>query len=252
MSGSKLGAEDCRASQKPFVAGEAWQGHLKILCLAALLFVEVLALSLRFEGKTIATGAPQQVGSERPRYACHGSRLDRDPSSVEFQVRRPLGYGTGLRGHRPSGSVSTNPVYEPSCLVVGTDFFAVEIARQCSGHEGIGLVWAVLGACIWFFSRQLRFPQAWLLPPLGGGAPLARELAFRGFFTRWLISAAGWKRRWRGCCSRWRTIGAGRSATPWPLTPQLTLCFRRTSSLPEIGRFFPDRLVAGMSDLRCP
>ncbi len=77
--------------------------------------------------------------------------------------------------------------------MVGTDSFAVEIAPQCSGHEGIGLVWAVLGACIWFFRRQLRFPQAWLLPPLGGGTPLAEELAFRGFFTRRLISAAGRK-----------------------------------------------------------
>jgi len=47
--------------------------------------------------------------------------------------------------------------------VVGTDSFAVEIAWQCSGYEGIGLVWAFLGAYIWFFRRQLRFPQAWLL-----------------------------------------------------------------------------------------
>ncbi len=135
-------------------------------------------------------GGAQQVGSERPGYACHGSRLDRDPGSVEFQVRRPLEYGAGLRGHRPPGSVSTNPVYEPSYLGVGTDSFAVEIARRCSGHEVIGLVWAFLGACIWFFRRQLRFPQAWLLPPLGGGAPLAERLAFRRFFTRRLISAA--------------------------------------------------------------
>ncbi len=56
MSSSKLGAENCRASQNPFVAGGAWRGYLKILCLAAPLLVEVLALSPRFEGKTIATG----------------------------------------------------------------------------------------------------------------------------------------------------------------------------------------------------
>ncbi len=60
MSSSEFGADYCPASQNPFLAGEAWRGYLKILSLAALLLVEVLALSLRFDGKTIATRAPSR------------------------------------------------------------------------------------------------------------------------------------------------------------------------------------------------
>jgi len=108
---------------------------------------------------------------------------------VTLLVRRPLEYGAGFRGHCPPGSVSINPVFEPSHLVVGTDSFAVDIAWQCSVYEGIGLVWAFLCAYIRLFRGQFRFPQARLPLPLGGGAPLAEELAYRGFFTRRLISA---------------------------------------------------------------
>jgi len=82
---------------------------------------------------------------------------------------RPLGSGTLECVHALLGLVSTNLVYEPSRFVLGTDSFAVEIAWQCSGYEGIGLVWAFLGAYIWFFRRQLQFPQVWLLLPLGAG-----------------------------------------------------------------------------------
>jgi len=52
---------------------------------------------------------------------------------LELLDRCPLEYGAGFRGHRPPGS-------------------------------------STLGAYIWFFRRQLRFPQAWLLLPLGAGA----------------------------------------------------------------------------------
>ncbi len=51
---------------------------------------------------------------------------------MELLDRCPLEYGAGFRGHRPPGS-------------------------------------STLGAYIWFFRRQLRFPQAWLLLPLGAG-----------------------------------------------------------------------------------
>ncbi|MGA7500192.1 MAG: hypothetical protein WBX00_25965, partial [Isosphaeraceae bacterium] len=57
MSSGELVSEDRLASQDPLLGGAAWRGYLKILSLAALLLVEVLALSLRFDEKTIPTGA---------------------------------------------------------------------------------------------------------------------------------------------------------------------------------------------------
>ena len=56
-------------------------------------------------------------------------------------------------------------VSDPEHAVIGTSAFRVEIAPDCSGYEGIGLVWVILGAYLWIFRRGLRFPAAlWLLP----------------------------------------------------------------------------------------
>lgn len=51
--------------------------------------------------------------------------------------------------------------------LVGTSTFYVEIAPQCSGYEGIGLIVVFLTAFCILFRHRLRFPQAWLLWPLG-------------------------------------------------------------------------------------
>jgi exosortase E/protease (VPEID-CTERM system) len=83
------------------------------------------------------------------------------------QLWRPLARGTLDCAYGLLGLFSSNLVYEPSRYVVGTDAFSVEIAPQCSGYEGIGLVWAFLGAYLWFFRHRLRFPHVWLLIPLG-------------------------------------------------------------------------------------
>ena len=53
----------------------------------------------------------------------------------------------------------------PATQVLGTAGFQVEIAAECAGFEGIGLIWVFLAAYLWAFRRSLRFPQAlWLLP----------------------------------------------------------------------------------------
>ena len=61
--------------------------------------------------------------------------------------------------------VCRDAVFEPGRGVVGTGAFAVEVAPECSGYEGIGLIWVFLSAYLWFCRRSLKFPQAlWLLP----------------------------------------------------------------------------------------
>jgi exosortase E/protease (VPEID-CTERM system) len=50
---------------------------------------------------------------------------------------------------------------------IGTPGFHVEIAPECSGYEGMGLILAFSTAWLWFLRRQWRFPNALLLLPAG-------------------------------------------------------------------------------------
>jgi exosortase E/protease (VPEID-CTERM system) len=50
---------------------------------------------------------------------------------------------------------------------LGVGNFMVEISPACSGYEGIGLVTAVLSLYLCVFRRELRFPQALFLLPIG-------------------------------------------------------------------------------------
>jgi exosortase E/protease (VPEID-CTERM system) len=56
---------------------------------------------------------------------------------------------------------------DPSNMSIGTPGFHVEIAPECSGYEGMGLILAFTSAWLWFFRRQWKFPQALLLIPAG-------------------------------------------------------------------------------------
>jgi exosortase E/protease (VPEID-CTERM system) len=56
---------------------------------------------------------------------------------------------------------------KPDEALLGTSTFYVYIAPECSGYEGIGLIWCFLGVYLWYFRRAMRFPQAFLLLPLG-------------------------------------------------------------------------------------
>jgi exosortase E/protease (VPEID-CTERM system) len=61
---------------------------------------------------------------------------------------------------------SGEAVCQPERRIVGTESFAVSIAPQCSGYEGIGLVLVFFGAYLWIFRQELRFPAALLLLPV--------------------------------------------------------------------------------------
>jgi exosortase E/protease (VPEID-CTERM system) len=63
--------------------------------------------------------------------------------------------------------VAEDPVAEPARFIVGTARFSVTIQRECSGYEGIGLIWVFLGVYLWLSRSTLRFPRALLLLPLG-------------------------------------------------------------------------------------
>ena len=58
-------------------------------------------------------------------------------------------------------------VYQPDRDLIGTPSFQVEIAPDCSGYEGVILMVALLSVALWMCRRDLRFPRALLLFPLG-------------------------------------------------------------------------------------
>jgi exosortase E/protease (VPEID-CTERM system) len=62
---------------------------------------------------------------------------------------------------------SDRVISDPATYELGAGDFSVSIARACSGFEGIGLIWALVGGYLLLFRRELRFPHALLLLPIG-------------------------------------------------------------------------------------
>ncbi len=56
---------------------------------------------------------------------------------------------------------------DSAARVLGTSRFAVQIAEQCSGLEGVGLMLAFCAAWLWFFRREYHFPRALVVIPIG-------------------------------------------------------------------------------------
>lgn len=94
--------------------------------------------------------------------------------------------------------------FAPDEALIGTEDFLVEVAPECSGIEGIGLICVVMGVFLWSARERLRFPRAlWLLPLavllvfLGNalrialliavGVKISPEVALSGFHSK-----AGW------------------------------------------------------------
>jgi len=102
------------------------------------------------------------------------------------------------------GLVTTDVVSDPDSFILGTPAFRVQIAPECSGYEGVGLVSLYLGLYLILFRRHLRFPQSLVLIPIGAvaawslnvvriaaliviGDRVSPELALGGFHSQ-----AGW------------------------------------------------------------
>jgi exosortase E/protease (VPEID-CTERM system) len=94
----------------------------------------------------------------------------------------------------------------PICYDIGTSTCLVNVAPQCSGFEGIGLIWILLLGSFWIFRERFRFPAALLLLPIGTvliwlsntlritalvaiGTLVSPEIAVGGFhsYSGWLL-----------------------------------------------------------------
>ena len=61
-------------------------------------------------------------------------------------------------------------IVEPARRILGVGDFKVDIAAACSGYEGIGLVIAFLSIYLWVFRSVLRFPNVFIIVPIGVAA----------------------------------------------------------------------------------
>lgn len=98
----------------------------------------------------------------------------------------------------------SNVVSIPDERIIGIGRFKVNIAAACSGYEGIGLVTVFLAIYLWIFRSVLKFPNVFVILPIGIGAiwilnsvriaalvslgaHLSPEMAVAGFHSQ-----AGW------------------------------------------------------------
>jgi exosortase E/protease (VPEID-CTERM system) len=56
---------------------------------------------------------------------------------------------------------------DPATRILGTEKFSVEVAWDCSGIEGAGLMLVFGLAWLWYFRRNFQFPAAFVLLPVG-------------------------------------------------------------------------------------
>ena len=82
----------------------------------------------------------------------------------------PLASGTLQVAKLMLDLVSNDVVCSPAAFRLGVGSFVVTISPECSGYEGIGLLWVFLAAYIWFYRAELRFPHTLLMIPLGTAA----------------------------------------------------------------------------------
>jgi exosortase E/protease (VPEID-CTERM system) len=117
---------------------------------------------------------------------------------------RPMGRVTFRLVEWLLGMFASGVTADPARMIIGTGTFRVEIADQCSGFEGAGLMLAFGVVWLCLFRKECRFPQALLLVPAGVlvmyllnavriaaliliGSAGAREIAVGGFHSQ-----AGW------------------------------------------------------------
>jgi len=84
---------------------------------------------------------------------------------LEF-VLQPLQTATLTLAYKLLALGAVDAVHSIANLTVGTERFSVSIKRQCSGYQGIGMIWVFLGVYLWAFRDVLRFPRALLLIPI--------------------------------------------------------------------------------------
>jgi exosortase E/protease (VPEID-CTERM system) len=133
-------------------------------------------------------------------------------------------------------------ISDPDALVLGTTTFAISIAPGCSGYEGVGLITGFLAFYLFTFQRELRFPGALILLPVGMG--IMWTLNLLRLVALIAIGDAGWSEI---------ALGGFHSQAGWLTFNVIGLGF---VALMHKGRFFaaapPDSRQGGAHDGTSP
>jgi exosortase E/protease (VPEID-CTERM system) len=86
------------------------------------------------------------------------------------------------------GLIFSDVVYTSGKITIGTSRFNAEIAPQCAGYEGMGLVAVLIAIALWALRRDFRFPRAYALLPLS----VALMWLANGFRITALIALGTW------------------------------------------------------------
>jgi uncharacterized protein len=78
----------------------------------------------------------------------------------------PLRRATFAAARAALGVIEPSVIAEPETLILGADDFAVVVAAECSGYEGLGLALVFTLAALALFRDVWRFPRAWWLVPI--------------------------------------------------------------------------------------
>jgi len=130
--------------------------------------------------------------------------LHQDAPLAQIELWEMLSRATLHLVYAQLGLIYSGLVYLPDIRVVGTTPFYIEITYACSGIEGISLISVFLVIYLWLFRKELHFPQAFWLFPLGIvaiwlanaarialliaiGTSISPKIALQGFHTQ-----AGW------------------------------------------------------------
>lgn len=133
------------------LAGAAW-GVLTLAAVAPL--AEWLALARR---RALALAAIAGIGA----LAYLAGRTSTS------ELWDPLRESTLFVSHALLSWITDDVVLDASDFVLGTSRFRCQISPECSGFEGIGLVWVFCGSFLWLFRKDLRFPNALVVPLVG-------------------------------------------------------------------------------------
>jgi exosortase E/protease (VPEID-CTERM system) len=164
-------------------------------------------------------------------------------------------------------------VADPVSHTIGTSRFQVEIAPQCSGLEGIGLVLVFVALWLVFFRRDFRFPASLVLLPIGAiavfgmnavriagliliGNAGAPGIALGGFHSQagWIsfiavaLAVCGGSQHWAAIRTDQIRDTAPRDATTAYLTPFLAILAASIVARAASADFewlYPLRVIAG-------
>jgi exosortase E/protease (VPEID-CTERM system) len=158
------------ASGPPAGPAEGWLALWFVVAVATPLLAGAATLPSITAQSALAANWPALVAGA---LIGGGAWLASQGSTLLWQ---PLGPWTLRAVERSLRLVLGDPYYDPAISVIGSQQFQVVMDRSCSGFEGVGLMTVFVVAYLVMARRELRFPQAFLLLPLGIGASLAANV----------------------------------------------------------------------------